>query len=369
MASEVGPRQVLSVNQLDAQSIDKELLAIFKGQVDRILEPLDPDASFRYGPEITAALQFLLWWSCIWKDRPTPGMAMMNLRYTDARGVASPTQMAGRVRWQRLCLAGLSVLVPWIFARIRARGLSRGWASRPPNDSRRRAWALLERLYGIWKYIHLFNLLAFLRTGIFPSVAERLSQLKYANERGGPEANQRSINLQFMNRQLLWDGFTQASLFLLPLLDRNMARRIYATATRRGGRIRSSLARSWEQCVQFATGNVPVSSSGNNVSTASPQAQTSQGAFPEIGVFPRGQGRTLQVESCSFCGAQPALTPQIASCGDTFCYYCIQCVGVEEGDGTAVPLCPKCGDPVSHYRPWGGGEDVPLHKNWSTAQR
>lgn len=42
---------------------------------------------FQYEAELDAFLEFLIWRFSIWVDKPTPGIALMNLRYRDERAV------------------------------------------------------------------------------------------------------------------------------------------------------------------------------------------------------------------------------------------------------------------------------------------
>lgn len=46
-----------------------------------------PGFLFQYEPELDAFLEFLIWRFSIWVDKPTPGNALMNLRYRDERAV------------------------------------------------------------------------------------------------------------------------------------------------------------------------------------------------------------------------------------------------------------------------------------------
>lgn len=50
---------------------------------------------FQYEPELDAFLEFLIWRFSIWVDKPTPGNALMNLRYRDERAVE--TRAKGKV--------------------------------------------------------------------------------------------------------------------------------------------------------------------------------------------------------------------------------------------------------------------------------
>lgn len=50
---------------------------------------------FQYEPELDAFLEFLIWRFSIWVDKPTPGNALMNLRYRDERAV----EPRGKGQW------------------------------------------------------------------------------------------------------------------------------------------------------------------------------------------------------------------------------------------------------------------------------
>lgn len=42
---------------------------------------------FQYEAELDAFLEFLIWRFSIWVDKPTPGIALMNLRYRNERAL------------------------------------------------------------------------------------------------------------------------------------------------------------------------------------------------------------------------------------------------------------------------------------------
>jgi peroxin-2 len=46
---------------------------------------MQPGLLLRYEPELNAFLDLLIWRLSIWVDRPTPGNALMDLRYRDER--------------------------------------------------------------------------------------------------------------------------------------------------------------------------------------------------------------------------------------------------------------------------------------------
>jgi hypothetical protein len=55
-----------------------------------------------------------------------------------------------------------------------------------------------------------------------------------------------------------------------------------------------------------------------------------------------------KIEDCVVCGARPATMPRLASCGHTFCYYCVktECVA------NPTFKCPRCGDCFVTVHPW-----------------
>lgn len=42
---------------------------------------------FQYEAELDAFIEFLIWRFSIWVDKPTPGIALMNLRFRDDRAM------------------------------------------------------------------------------------------------------------------------------------------------------------------------------------------------------------------------------------------------------------------------------------------
>ncbi|KAK8331712.1 hypothetical protein E1A91_A10G091000v1 [Gossypium mustelinum] len=76
------------VNQFDAARLDIEMSAMLKEQLVKVFSLMKPGMLFQYQPELNAFLEFLIWRFSIWVDKPTPGIAFMNLRYRDERAVA-----------------------------------------------------------------------------------------------------------------------------------------------------------------------------------------------------------------------------------------------------------------------------------------
>ncbi|KAK6153644.1 hypothetical protein DH2020_013283 [Rehmannia glutinosa] len=88
------PIEISRVNQVDAARLDIEMSAMLKEQMVKIFSLMKPGMLFQYEPELDALLEFLIWRFSIWVDKPTPGNALMNLRYRDERAV----EARGKVR-------------------------------------------------------------------------------------------------------------------------------------------------------------------------------------------------------------------------------------------------------------------------------
>lgn len=209
---------------LDTQRIDQELLNLIRGHVDRGLTLFNADSVETFKPEIEALLSSLLWYTCIWKQRPTPGMRLLGLRYHRG-GAQDKDEWRDPSKLQRMFMGVCMVLAPWFVARVRRNGLSQGWPNESPESPRGRMWRWLERVEGAWKFIYLANLLAFLRgRHQYPSVADSVTGMQQlrlqvpssdsSSERTPPSdgtssSSFRDINFQFMNRELMWDSLTR----------------------------------------------------------------------------------------------------------------------------------------------------------------
>ncbi|CAD6262135.1 unnamed protein product [Miscanthus lutarioriparius] len=75
------PISISRVNQFDAARLDVEMSAMLKEQLLKVFSLVKPGLLFQYEPELDAFLEFLIWRFSIWVDKPTPGNALMNLRY------------------------------------------------------------------------------------------------------------------------------------------------------------------------------------------------------------------------------------------------------------------------------------------------
>ncbi|KAJ0008367.1 peroxisome biogenesis protein 2 [Pistacia vera] len=224
------PISISRVNQFDAARLDIEMSAMLKEQLVKVFSLMKPGMLFHYEPELDAFLEFLIWRFSIWVDKPTPGNALMNLRYRDERamearakvrtGLEGPGLTVAQKFWY--CVA--TVGGQYIWSRLQSFSAFRRWGDSEQRPLARRAWILIQRIEGIYKAASFANLLIFLYTGRYRNLIERALRARLVY--GTPNMN-RAVSFEYMNRQLVWNEFSEMLLLLLPLLNSSTFKNIF----------------------------------------------------------------------------------------------------------------------------------------------
>ncbi|KAF6164460.1 hypothetical protein GIB67_025286 [Kingdonia uniflora] len=223
------PISVSRVNQVDALRLDIEMSAMLKEQLVKVFNLMKPGFLFQYEPELDAFLEFLIWRFSIWVDKPTPGNSLMNLRYRDESrapirgkevrtGLEGPGLTVSQKIWY--CLA--TVGGQYIWARLQSFSAFRRWGDSEQRSFPRQAWGMIQRVEGFYKVASFSNLLIFLYTGRYRSLIERALRARLIY--GSPNMN-RGVSFEYMNRQLVWNEFSEMLLLLLPLLNSSSIRK------------------------------------------------------------------------------------------------------------------------------------------------
>ncbi|MBA0839888.1 hypothetical protein Goarm_005580, partial [Gossypium armourianum] len=242
------PISISRVNQFDAARLDIEMSAMLKEQLVKVFSLMKPGMLFQYEPELDAFLEFLIWRFSIWVDKPTPGIALMNLRYRDERaveirengkkslvalsmalhcatlylsavrtGLEGPGLTVAQKMWY--CIAAVGG--QYIWARLQSFSAFRRWGDSEQRPLARRVWGLMQRIEGLYKAASFGNLLLFLYTGRYRNLIERALRARLVYE--SPNMN-RAVSFEYMNRQLVWNEFSEMLLLLLPLLNSSMVK-------------------------------------------------------------------------------------------------------------------------------------------------
>ncbi|CAD6269253.1 unnamed protein product [Miscanthus lutarioriparius] len=202
------PISISRVNQFDAARLDV-------GHVERAASQsvlLDEGLLFQYEPELDAFLEFLIWRFSIWVDKPTPGNALMNLRYRDERAapitgkeVRTGLEGPGLSVSQKIFYCISFVGGQYIWSRLQSFSAFRRWGDSEQRPLARRAWALMQNAEVLYRAASFFNLLLFLYGGRYKTIVERI--LKARLVYGSPNMN-RAVSFEYMNRQLVWNEFS-----------------------------------------------------------------------------------------------------------------------------------------------------------------
>ncbi|KAG7660176.1 Pex N-terminal [Arabidopsis suecica] len=288
------PVAISRVNQFDAARLDVEMSAMLKEQLVKVFTLMKPGMLFQYEPELDAFLEFLIWRFSIWVDKPTPGNALMNLRYRDERGVVA--QHLGKVRTglegpgltspQKIWYCVASVGGQYLFSRLQSFSAFRRWGDSEQRPLARRLWTLIQRIEGIYKAASFLNLLSFLYTGRYRNLIEKALKARLVYR--SPHMN-RSVSFEYMNRQLVWNEFSEMLLLLLPLLNSSAVKNIL-----------------------------------------SPFAKDKSSSTKEDTV------------TCPICQVDPAIPFIALPCQHRYCYYCIR----TRCASAASFRCLRCNEPV-----------------------
>ncbi|KAE8689908.1 Peroxisome bioproteinsis protein 2 [Hibiscus syriacus] len=263
------PISISRVNQFDAARLDVEMSAMLKEQLVKVFSLMKPGMLFQYEPELDAFLEFLIWRFSIWVDKPTPGIALMNLRYRDGRAM----QIRGKVRMglegpgltvaQKMWYCIATVGGQYIWARLQSFSAFCRWGDSEQRPLAQRVWGLITNLI------------------------ERALRARLVYE--SPNMN-RAVRFEYMNRQLVWNEFSEMLLLLLPLLN-------------------SLTVKSFLQ---------PFSKN-------------------------KSSGSAEDDSTCPICRASPTLPCLALPCQHRYCYYCLRtrCA--------AAPSfrCSRCNEPVT----------------------
>ncbi|KDO27269.1 hypothetical protein SPRG_07518 [Saprolegnia parasitica CBS 223.65] len=274
----------LRVNKWDSLVLDSEILALMKHPIKSMFALFQPGLMEKYQPEIDGVTYAMLFALSVGMHQPTPGMKLQNLQFAKEC-----------LTWKKtLPLFLLSVGLPYAWNRIHRALLSYRWRedrSTEAEDQYQHFLNLVHRVSTVASILKLANHLAFWKQGEYRSVPERLVGMKLAPLTRSVAP--RAITFEYMNRQLVWDGFVEFCYFALPLIN-------------------------WQRAGLWL------------------KQRGKQLLGPDVNSDDHASG----VGPCALCNATPAKTPYITTCGHQYCYYCLQTAVAT--DPTFV--CATCGD-------------------------
>jgi peroxin-2 len=272
---DVSQVRILRVNQLDAQILDKELNDILKMQFMKIFSFFKAESISRFTPELELFLELIIFRISVWSLNTTYGNQLQNLYFA----ALTPTKKVLLF----LATSGykyLSARLGHVPAQLLSHVL--------PLTAQRRV--LQHRAWSALKVLSLLNYLHFLYSGQYLTLVHRLLRIRLLYRR---PSIARKISFEYMNRQLVWNGFTEFMQFIVPMLELHRARHYLTRVTRHW----------WSNY-------------------SAPRTVTESSA-------------------CVVCGAVPQMAHS-SKCGHVGCYYCLQLLLLEDSKAP----CPGCGEQI-----------------------
>lgn len=284
--------KVLRVAQMDVLDLDEELSRTFEYEILHILQSLPSYALLmRIKPEIKAIVRVVIWWLSIRRCGYTFGQEMMGLSYSQGTAIfKNDTRQSSLTKHLLLSV----VLFRWIDERFE------DILSPFSGESLNVEW-IKSVMSSVFRFAQCINVCLFLLHGTYPSLKERLLRLKMV-----PIVRQtlRQPSYQFMNREIIWYGFSEMLFFVLPMINffalRNYFRKLV----------------------------------------------TSLGVLDNQSVSLHQQ-EVSAIYQCCHCQSEPPVIPQITNnCDHVYCYYCIAANLMADKD---YP-CNSCGQVVQGFK-------------------
>ncbi|GAA5950421.1 hypothetical protein JCM3765_004539 [Sporobolomyces pararoseus] len=284
------PRLRISrVAQLDAQLLDNELEGILHGPVKVALEGIKLGRDWQ--PELLAILRLTILKMSLWGNNhnnndghgdkgkrrsligdSSYGTNLQNLRFrNESSGQGESTATDSRLtRNQKLGYSLLIVIGPYLNTRLQDLMLNSSWSDEPlprswlslinPTRSfvrgggrerreeeliqwkrewKRSVWEFSRNFEKLSNLLGLINFLVFLYNGRYRSLIERVLKMRLVYSQRTVSPN---VSFEYLNRQLVWEAFTEFLLFLMPLINlRRLKLKISKTLTSKSSSIITSL--------------------------------------------------------------------------------------------------------------------------------
>lgn len=287
--------RVLRISQLDALELNKALEQLVWAQFTQCFHGFKPGLFARFEPEVKAFLWLFLWRFTIYSKNATVGQSVLNIRYRNdccSNPRYQPPSTSQKV-WFAICTVGGRWLEERCYDVLRSHHFA----------AFGKAKQCVNFVVGLLKLGGLMNFLVFLQRGKFATLTERLLGMRsvFCKPQGA-----RDVGFEYMNRELLWHGFAEFLIFLLPLIN-----------------IQKLKAR-------FSRWRSPLPGGPNSDSA----------------VAARGT-------QCSLCGEWPTM-PHTVGCEHVFCYYCVKSSFLFDMSFT----CPACGTEARGVQALRSGVEV-----------
>ena len=278
----------------------------------------------RWLHELEVALSIVLYLLSVYPAHSTFGQRLLNLQYASGRPRPNGDHVPPSRRLKMVHIL-LQYILPYGWTRVSGSPMAAcRWLGLGPQYYRR-AQLFTRSLEKALSLASFVNLLIFLAEGKYASLVDRFLGLRLVLRGREPPRN---VSYQFLSRELLWHGFAEFLVFVIPLIN---VRKI-KTATWRG------LAWLWSRL-----GSRPRDPDAGTQLAAGEDTALCRGRRAEAGIVPLHPVLPrVSPPPCGICSSAAAQSAHTVPCGHIFCYYCISIACLSDGYE-----CPVCFAPVS----------------------
>ena len=215
--------RVQRVGQLDADLLDQELTDLLAEPLKAALQKVHPVLEKQRHAELYLLLRLLLYKFSIYDRSASYGAMLQNLKYRNewvhrahsTHAVTSTARDAPLSMVQLGLYPLLTIVLPYLYGKGKTYMSTHQFDQAPRESPQFVAYSLADHAQRLWNLAALMNFALFLWNGKYRTVTDRVlgMRLTYANR-----SLQRNVSFEFLNRQLVWNTFTEFLLFLLPLV-------------------------------------------------------------------------------------------------------------------------------------------------------
>lgn len=296
------------VGQLDASALDSELYDLLKTRLLDSFTFFGQKFRDSYEPELHLLLKLALFKVTVWDHSTTYGAKLQNLVFLQSKS-RSPITKVQKLLYCLLVVGGS-------YGSDKINQYLTTYASFGDEGHVGLLRKITDRLNTLSSGVSVVNFLLFLYSGKYSTFILRLLRIDLAPT---SKVLNRQPNLEFQNRQLVWNALTEFLIFVLPLIDivklrKKISRRLMGTT----------------------------------------DASNSSGLLS-----------FLPEKTCAIC-YQQAMTsaahtditnPYAGECGHIYCYICIKTSLADDGDGFN---CLRCNALIKTANPYRSIHPAPL---------
>ena len=287
---------IMKANQLDSLALDEEVSSLLQAQLFKCFKYFKRGILTEYKPEINALLQLIIFKFSIYDSDSSYGQQLQNLIYIDSFSENSSNPKLKL--WQKALFALFIIFGKWFWERLNFFATKQSWALRPSTNWRKKASDWMLKLEKIYKALNILNFVFFFYETKYVSLINRILGMRLVYNR---KNTSKALNFEYMNRQLVWHGFTEFLLVAVPLIN-------------------------FERIKTFFTKNFRPKKTSNNDNN-------------------KDQINSQNEEICLFC-SNLILTPYETNCNHTFCYYCLK----TESMINSSLKCPECNNTIKSFQ-------------------